>query len=170
MIYFYITLSFVSILACYKWGDWANWEKYYPTILFFITGDLIYNILFRKKLLWRYNGKNINHTMTNMMMVSTVYPATVLMYIYNYPKDIMHQIVYMLMWISLFTVFEYISCKLNYFKHSFGWNIKCSAIFNIGLFILLNLHHGNPLIAWLIAMAALIITLKIFKVNVLELE
>jgi len=32
--------GFLYLFAAWKWGDWKNWREYYPTILFFIIGDL----------------------------------------------------------------------------------------------------------------------------------
>jgi hypothetical protein len=28
------------LFAAIKWGDWRKWRNYYPTILFFMVGDL----------------------------------------------------------------------------------------------------------------------------------
>lgn len=37
--------AILYILVCLKWGDWRNWRKYYPTILYVIIWDLIFNLL-----------------------------------------------------------------------------------------------------------------------------
>lgn len=47
-----IFLSLISILICYKLGDWKNWEKYYSTILFFILSSVTCVILTYNHPLW----------------------------------------------------------------------------------------------------------------------
>ncbi|WP_338448335.1 hypothetical protein R4Z09_19085 [Niallia oryzisoli] len=37
--------ALLFLLAAMRWGDWLNWRMYYPTILFFIGGDLLKNAL-----------------------------------------------------------------------------------------------------------------------------
>lgn len=49
-----IIIISLFLLACWKWGNWRNWKEYYPTILYFIIGDLSYKVLFYNKTLWEY--------------------------------------------------------------------------------------------------------------------
>jgi hypothetical protein len=35
----------ISVCLCYKYGDWKNWKKYHATILFFILGILVCDLL-----------------------------------------------------------------------------------------------------------------------------
>ncbi|PIB57799.1 hypothetical protein, partial [Pseudomonas sp. 2822-17] len=51
----HIVIKLLFLFAAYKWGDWEKWEKYYPTILFFIIGDLLYNFLFYNYPMWLFN-------------------------------------------------------------------------------------------------------------------
>jgi hypothetical protein len=169
MWYYYFLISIFSIFACYKRGHWKQWDKYYSTILFFITGDTIYNILFQNNLLWRYVSPVLNHTIINMIIAFTVYPSTVLFFLPNHPKGILRQLIHFFLWISLYISVEYISFCLGYFKYDNGWNTLCSVIFNIGLFPLLYLHYKKPLLAWLVAGIELILVIILFKIDVLSL-
>ena len=33
---FQIAVSLAALLAAWRWSDWRNWKKYYPTILYSI--------------------------------------------------------------------------------------------------------------------------------------
>lgn len=81
----------VWIFAMWKWGDWKNWQKYYPTILLFIIGDFIYLYLLSDLYpMWRYNPPEIDkqagltntHIALSVMLIkylplhSSIYPNT----------------------------------------------------------------------------------------------
>jgi hypothetical protein len=109
MIYFHIIVMVLSVLVCYKLGDWRNWKKYYSTILFFIIGDYIYNILFHNKMLWMYVAPTLNHTIVDMLIGVFVFPSTVMVFIPYYPKGILKQAAYILLWVFIYAVVEYIA-------------------------------------------------------------
>lgn len=169
MIYFHIATCVTALLVCYKYGDWKHWNKYYSTILFFIAGDLLYSQVFHNNLLWMYVTDILNHTLINMLMMVTVYPATVMLFIPNYPKGIFNKVVYTLSWIFLFSLAEYIAVLLGCFSYEDGWSVGWSIIFNLVMFPLLYLHDKKPLLAWFLAIVELIIYLIIFDVNILNL-
>ncbi|QUH25326.1 CBO0543 family protein [Serpentinicella alkaliphila] len=170
MDYFHFIIAIVSVIFCYIFGAWQHWEKYYATILFFILGDLIYNIVFSKKLLWKYNSKALNHSLINLLVAFTVYPSTVLVYFAFYPDTLLFRVVYILIWTFAYTIVEYVGLKLKYFEHQYGWNTIATIIFNMGIFIILPLHQIKPPYAWTMSLVGLIFTLKLYEVNVLKLD
>lgn len=62
------------LLAGIKWGNWRRWRDYYPTILFFIIGDLLYSCLLYNHQLWAYQeiffGVHIKRQSTMTVSVS----------------------------------------------------------------------------------------------------
>jgi hypothetical protein len=169
MIYFHIMVMVIALLICYKWGDWRHWNNYYPTIQFFIIGDLIYCILFRNSILWMYVTDILNHTLVNMLMMFIVYPSIVLVFIPYYPKSISKKIGYIFLWVVLVTGIEHISHSLGYFSYHNGWNLGWSVIFTIVMFPLLYLHYNKPLLAWFAAFIELVVYIVLFKVDIINL-
>ena len=103
-------------------------------------------------------------------MAFTVYPSTVLVYFSFYPNALLFKVGYVLIWTFAYTSVEYIGLKLNYFEHQYGWNTISTIIFNMGIFIILPLHQSKPPYAWAMAVVGLVFALKIYKINVLELD
>lgn len=169
MIYFHVTIMVLSVLVCYKLGDWRNWNKYYSTILFFIMGDYIYNILFHDNMLWLYVAPELNHTIINMLIGIFVFSSTVMVFIPYYPKGVFKQVGYILLWVFIYITVEYIAWRLGSFTYDNGWNLLWSTVFCIVMFPLLQLHHKNPLLAWGVTLTELIIYIIIFNVDVLGL-
>jgi hypothetical protein len=146
--------NLVFLFAGIKWGDWKNWRIYYPTILFFIGGDLFKNTLLHNYLMWEYKetifGENIlfSHTIINIMIMVIVYPATILIYLGHYPKEIGKRVLWLLLWAFLYSFIEFINLKyLNLIEHHHGWNMIWSIVFNIFMFFIFPIHHKKPLLA-----------------------
>lgn len=169
MDYLHIITVIVSLSTCYIWGDWRRWEKYYPTILFFILGNLVYRILFHNNLLWLYVSPLLNHTLIDILITFTVFPSTLMVFIPNYPRGTSKQVVYIFFWVCLYSAVEYISHILGAFKYDNGWNTLWSILFNISMFSLLYLHYKKPLLAWISAIAELIVCIVIFEANIMNL-
>ncbi|WP_373370790.1 CBO0543 family protein [Lederbergia panacisoli] len=76
------------MIAAFIWGDWRNWKKYYPTILFMICSDFFSAILMYEHPLWMYKKSLLlpNHTLTNFFIAFLMYPAVVLIFLANYLK------------------------------------------------------------------------------------
>ncbi len=147
----HITIKFLFVLAAIKWGDWRGWKKYYPTIQFFIIGDLFYNLIFHDYPLWRFEEvvpllkREILITLTFMFLR---YPATVFIYLGNFPKDKVKGILWYLFWVLLYIGIETIDLQIGLIKHFNSWNIWWSLIFDLVLFAILKIHLHKPLLAW----------------------
>lgn len=159
-----IFLSLFSVCICYKLGDWRNWKKYYSTTLFFILGSLTCAFLTYNHPLWLYESVIINHTFTDLFFLVTVYPSTIMMFIPHLPKKITRIFLHVSIYVSVFTVFEFIAVKLGYFSYFNGWNIWYTLIFNYIMFPILILHYKKPLYAWVIAMVIPHILFFILKI------
>ncbi len=168
-------MNFAFGLFCFllmlRFGDWKNYKKYYPTILFVITGDLLYNLFTYQAPMWSYNPDFIcpNHTITNLWVMMTVYPATVLIYLPHFPEKKGKQVLYILFWVLLYGVIElagyYIFDAIDHFN---GWNMWWSLLFDVILFTMLPIHHKRPILAWGLSFIVIISLLTIFNVNILD--
>ncbi|WP_251548959.1 CBO0543 family protein [Neobacillus muris] len=166
------------VLAGWKWGDWRNWEKYYPTILFFLIGDLLYNFLLYNYPMWSYHpsfDKQIlpNHTMISLAIEFLSFPVKVLIYLGHYPakKSKAKQGFYILAWVVSLTVFELIARNVwGGLSHHHGWNILWTFLFYIVIFGLLRLHQIRPLLTWVISFWIITFLLIYFKVPIEKMK
>lgn len=161
---FHIVVALIAISVCYKWGDMKNWKLYYPTILFFIIGDLSYNVITYNNPLWLYYSPLLKHTFSDLLIDITVYPSTVLVFVPNFPKGTYKRGLYISYYVLIYTFFEFVSLRLGYIIHFNGWNIMSSIIFNYVMFIMIILHHKKPLIAWSLVLVAPHILLYLYKI------
>ncbi|WP_071394978.1 CBO0543 family protein [Bacillus tuaregi] len=149
----------VWFFILWKWGDWKNWEKYYPTLLFFLIGDFIYLYLLSDHYpMWRYNPSegDAKHGLTNTHISLSVmlikYPATIFIYLSKFPeRNIIKQILFIMFWVLLYSINELIDLSFHLIKYYNGWSFKWSVIFNAVMFVCIYIHYRKPLIAWPIA-------------------
>lgn len=168
-----VVFGLLFLFVGWKFGDWKNFKKYYPTILFFIIGDLLYNLLTYNNPMWEYKKDGIfpNHTLSNLWIMITVYPGTVITYLFHFPKKKINQIFYILFWVILYVLWEFVNVHvLGLIDHYNGWNMRWSFLFDFIIFIMLVIHHKRPLLAWGFSIIIIIFFLKLFDVNVYELN
>lgn len=161
---YHIIIVFLSIFICYKFGDWKNWRIYYPTILFFILCSIGCIVMTFNHPLWLYESKLMNHTFVDLFISITVYPCTIIVFICNFPNKPVKIFLHISFYVFIYTIVEFISFKLGYFSYYNGWNIWCSLIFNYIMFIILIIHHKNPIYGWIIALICPHILFFIMKI------
>jgi len=161
-----LIFAIIWVATVYRWGDWRNWRKYYPTILFFIFGNFIYLIIFYKKLLWRLESEYIGFPFIDFYMTFIIFTCTILIFLPHYPKtkSIWKHIVYNLLWVFLYTTIEFIFSNLGLISYHNGWRLLYSMIHNSYQFPILKIHHHRPIIAWIFAFIIVVIFVNIFDI------
>jgi hypothetical protein len=167
----YILINTFYLIAGVKWGDWRNWKQYYPTILFFIIGDFLYNFLLYKESMWLFHDLILpNHTTITILAMFVSYSATVLIYLGRFPKEWKKRPLWFLLWSGIFLIVEYVNSKLGFITYHNGWNMWWSVLFTGIIFLILPIHHKKPLLAWLLSIVIIISLLTIFEVKISDMK
>jgi hypothetical protein len=160
----------IYIFSAIKWGDWKNWRAYYPTYLFLMVGDLVYQYLFYKHSMWEYvpvgsDKKWATHTHIAFLVILIKYPATVSIFLGKMPHDWWKKIAFILMWTFFYTLNEYSDLKMGGLIHQNGWNLGWSALFSFVMFSVLAIHYRKPLVAWIVSAAFAIFLWNTFNIT-----
>jgi hypothetical protein len=169
----HIVYNLGFLLAAWKWGDWRNWQKYYPTILYFIMGDLLNNFVNFKRHFWFYHGNILpNHTIVSLLIMFVTYPATVLIYLGEFPKDsILKKVLWWGLWVFAYAGIEFINERyLNLISYDNGWNFGWSVLFNMFIFILLRVHQVKPVLAWAISIVYGLFLVTMFHLSFADMK
>lgn len=167
----YIVMNGLYLIAGYKWGDWRNWQKYYPTILFLIIGDFLYNFLLYNKSMWLFHDLILpNHTIITLSAMVISYAATVLIYLGKFPERWLNRLLWFLLWTGIFLVAEYVNSKLGFITYHNGWTFGWSILFTIIIFLILPIHHKKPLLAWLLSSIIIITLLLVFDIRLSDMK
>ncbi|CAG7617841.1 CBO0543 family protein [Paenibacillus allorhizosphaerae] len=99
-----------------------------------------------------------NHTLISFTLDFISFPATVLIYLGHYPSEKAKQILYILGWVLLYSMVEFITLHTwNGISHHHGWNIGWSVLMNLITFPMLRLHYKHPLWAWVLSFCAAVL-------------
>jgi hypothetical protein len=164
----HLMIAVVTLIAAWRWGDWKNWRLYYPTILFMIVGNFLYNILTYNHPIWMYQGTLFpNHTTTDIFNSFVLFPAVILLYLPHFPKEgMMKKVIYIVLWILVFISVEWLLSYFGFFSYYNGWSIVWSLLFNIGMFTILKIHFKKPLLAWIISIMVILFLVIYFDVPI----
>ncbi|WP_102348491.1 CBO0543 family protein [Bacillus sp. Marseille-P3661] len=161
------------LIAALKWGNWQDWRKYYSTILFFWFGDLLYNFLCHDYIMWEYKESIFaetllsNHTIISLLIMFVAYPATVFIYLGKFPQGPSKMVLWVLFWITLYSVIEYINLRyLDLVSHHNGWSMGWSVLFNMIIFPMLRLHYKYPIIALVTSIPVILFFVIYFNVPI----
>lgn len=150
--YLRLVLPFIYIIGTWRFADWRNWRKYYPTILFIISVDFFISVLMYEYPLWTFRGSFIipNHTIADFTLTFVTFPCLTLLYLSLYPYHArwLKQVFYIGVWFIVEVSTEYLFRCAKLISYSHGWNFGWSCVVWIFLFIGLRLHQTRPLWAW----------------------
>ncbi len=162
-----------AMFAAWRWGDWRNWKNYHSTMLFMPFSNLIYSLLVndRNFYLWRYQTEFLLSVETaDLFHCLITFPATVLLFLSNYPEQRGKQILHILKYVSIYIAVEIIALQIGAISHTKGWSIWWSLWFNCVTFPVLRLHHTHPLRAYAVSMLITAYLLWYFDVPLQDLE
>ncbi|WP_131238007.1 CBO0543 family protein [Cytobacillus praedii] len=167
----YILINILYMIAGFKWGDWRNWKQYYPTILFFIIGDFLYNFLLYKQSMWLFHDIFLpNHTTITVLAMVVSYSATVLIYVGRFPIGWKKRSLWFLLWAGIYICAEYFNSKFGFITYHNGWNIWWSVLLTGIIFFILPIHYKKPLLAWVLSIIIIVTLLSIFEVKIIEMK
>lgn len=150
---FRICLLSLFVIAAFKLGDWKNWQKYYPTVLFVAVQNLASSFLTYHHVLWQYNDDILVKSQTTMELLNAfaLLPVVTFVFLSKLPfhKSKTYQYCYIALWVLIFSSLEfsahYIVGSLSY---DHGWSWQASTIFDIGMFSIIRMHFIRPIWAW----------------------
>ncbi|WP_342042696.1 CBO0543 family protein [Bacillus sp. OTU2372] len=152
--YLRMVLPFIYIISTWRFADWRNWRKYYPTILFIISVDFFISVLMYEYPLWTFRGSLIitNHTIADFFLTFIIFPNLTLLYLslYPYQSHLPKQALYIGSWFIFETIMEYLFMNAKLITYHHGWHFGWSCVVWLFLFIGLRLHYTRPLWAWLL--------------------
>lgn len=162
----HLFVAIFSVWASYRWGDWRNWQKYQPTMMYFAIGNLLYNYLCAERMLWTLTPDWFGDTgLTELIYTFLTFPATALLFLTNFPQGRMKVFFHYVQWVLIYGGVEYIYSLTGRIEYQYGWSLGWSIIFNIIMFPMLKLFSVKPLLAYGFSMMLTVFWMKMFHVS-----
>lgn len=160
-----ILVLVVWVVFAYKFVDWTQWRKQYPTILFFMVINLTYNVLYYNHTLWAFRGITadwLSHSIINIAFTFFIVPIGLFIYLQRYPEKRSHQVMYVSVWVIFYSVIQTLFAHKGMFVYDNGWNSWLNLLLNSALFIVIYIHYKRPVWAILISVFSAIVFYLIF--------
>ena len=161
------------LFAVWKWGDWRNWRKYYPSMLFVSVVNLTVAFLLYHHPLWLFKPDILasTHTVVELFNAYLVLPATTLLFLANLPAGGRgRQYAYLGFWVLIYGAIEGIDSILGGISYYNGWSYSYSVIFDCVMFAIIRIHYEKPLLAWLISMLFTVFIVFVFDIFSAEMK
>ncbi len=172
--YMTLVVAFLTIFAAWRFGNWRDWRKYYPTILFTVIVNFLITILTYNHSLWHFEKTLFipNHVLADIFMKFLNYPAIVLLYLSRYPYNsrLPRQLTYLISWVVVFSLIEWMFVCTKITTYHNGWNIWWSIVVWVFMFIGFRIHHTRPLWAWLLCFVGTAFLIFYFHLPITKLK
>lgn len=167
-------IPLIYMIGAWRFGDWKHFEKYYPSILFFLSVEFGISYLTSDYRFWIFEKGLLtpNHKITEYFLAFTSFPSIVFLYLSRYPNDSswMKRIMYVVGWIMITSLFESIFKFGRMISYHNGWNFYWSIVVWIFMFVSIRLHYSKPLWAWLLCFACTAFMILYFHIPVAKME
>ncbi|MEO2075743.1 MAG: CBO0543 family protein [Bacillus sp. (in: firmicutes)] len=163
----------VWIFFAYKFIDWTQWKKQYPTVMFFIVVNLLYNYLYYNHTLWAFRGITadwLNHSIINLAFTFFICPMGLIIYLQRFPQKKRDQLIYISIWVLFYSVIETLFAHKGMYVYDNGWNGWLNIVLNGILFSVLYIHYKSPVRAFMISLPICIVFYLFFPVSLDSLK
>ncbi|WP_400245660.1 CBO0543 family protein [Niallia sp. JL1B1071] len=166
----HLLVNIVILLLNWKYRTVHKWREYHTTMLFISLCDLLYHCICSDFKLWNYqpDWPLFSQLITNLTFSLIFLPATALLFLSKYPieKSILAKFFFILKWIVVYMIGEYIFVLTHNMTHSNGWTLWWSLLFYFLMFPMLLLHHTKPKLTYVVSAAVIIFFIFIFKIPI----
>lgn len=158
----------ILFLLSWRLGDWSEFHKYYPAMLFVSIWSLLFTYLTMDYRLWEFQdpGEMISHQTSGLIVGTGLIPLIIFIYLSlhsEYP-------VCSKGWAGLVLGGVILLTWLGAMKFSYGWNL----IYMLGmtgcLFPLVHLFQRKPAAAWLAGVAGSLLLIMALKIPVWSMK
>ena len=149
---YHIAVISTLVIGSVKWGKWARWKEYLPTIYYFCSCNLLYHYFSdMDKHLWMFKKHISKQFITELLYLILAYPCLILLFLGNYPLRSRSRWVHYFKYISISIILEFIGTKLGAITYMNGWTFGWTAFFYLTMYPMIRLHYKNPILALILS-------------------
>jgi hypothetical protein len=145
-----VLYSVLWIVAVCLFADIRHWRKYYDSMQFSALANALYDLICYLYPLWQLEANGLpNRTLPTMLLILLGMPLSTFVYLSNYPygQSMLKKAGYVLLFVAIFDILEFISLQTGAISYHNGWSLWCSTVFTLAIFLYIRLHYSKPLYA-----------------------
>lgn len=161
----HIGITILTIIASFKWGNWKDWQKYHPSMLYISTGGLLYEFIVKENTLWKFHADILyGNDMVVIVYALITMPVSIFLFLSHFPEKWFQRLYYILLWSGIYISAELVLVIFGRISYKYGWGLWHSFLFDIVMFSVIALHHFKPFRAYLISIFIIIFLVSYFDV------
>lgn len=129
---------------------WRYIPRYYKSLGYVTSINILYYILCRRHLVWEFHPKGVHWWLLRGIHIFVVTPLLTLSFLAKLPSSISKQIWYIIKWVLVSSGLEYISHKQHLIQYKHGWNGFWSGILFLKMYVYSYLFSKKPLLTWIL--------------------
>ena len=157
-----LSIIFVNLLG----KTWRNFPKYYKSLTYVSIVNSLYYFLCKRHLVWEFIPLGIDWKFLRTVHTIIVTPLIVLLFLSNFPKTFLKQMIYIIKWVLGAILVEFVVHKLKLIQYKHGWNIFWSALLYLKMFVYSHLFTKKPLMTWFLSLCSCTFFIIKFKVPI----
>ena len=138
--------------------------KHYKSLVYVSSFNTIYYLLCRRHLVWEFIPNGVHWLMIRLVHVFIVTPLITLIFLSKMPSELFRQIIYLIRWVIIASVIEYLAHKKNLILYAHGWNIFWSSLLYVKMFVYSYLFNKRPFVTLFLSLCSTIFFALKFKV------
>ncbi|MDQ0116141.1 CBO0543 family protein [Paenibacillus harenae] len=161
----HIAIALFTIFAAWRWGDWSKWKQYHSTMLYIVTGGLLYEYLTRSHPLWTFHPDVLPDIKLVVLIHAFIsMPLSIFIFLSRYPAKPRKPFRYIIMWVCIYVGVEAVLAFFGRITYDHGWQLYHSVLFNLMMFTMMRFHHVSPGKAYLVSIVIIVALMKWFQV------
>jgi hypothetical protein len=163
----HMAIAICAVISAGIWGDWRNWKRYYPTLLYILTVSMVYEFLTKEYSIWKFKPDFLlNDTYVVFVYAVISVPFTVFIFLSRYPSNWGKKILHYAWWTFVYIGVEWMLQKTGRITYEHKWSLWWSLIFDVIMFPMLRLHYKKPPVALVLSVLIISGYMFFFKVPV----
>lgn len=156
------------VLSIILWGifshSFKDVRKYYKSMVYVSSFNGIYYYLCQRHLVWEFIPSGIHWMIIRLIHVFIVTPVITLIFLSKLPSELNRQIVYLIKWVIIASIVEYLAYKKKLILYAHGWNIFWSGLIYLKMFVCSYLFTKRPVTTLYLSFCCCVFFVVKFKV------
>lgn len=160
-------IGVIVILVSLKWAKWKEWQRYYPTMIYIVSMNLLYKYFALSNFhLWKFNSVDLvfkNETSIFLWHTLLINPLFTIIFLSNFPEErFLKKCFYITKWVAAFIFVEWLLLRFDHVNYFNGWKLGWTTFFDFTMFTMLRIHYKKTLLAIFLSILFTLFYLFIF--------
>lgn len=152
-------------LAFFLTKSYKFLDKYYSTVHFVACTSLLYQVICRGHLLWRFrNCAFLTEKLSYLIQFSVLFPCTTVLFLRYLPRKAWAKVFYILGFVGLYVLMEWLLVVRREIIYQYGWRFGWSVFIDFWLFLMAWIHSRSWKVAVPIAVCIILFLMVWFRI------